>query len=248
MITRISAAMLCACTVASTAAFAEEGGPYLGTLSANIGLASEYVARGISQTDSQPALQGGVDWIYEAEGFTPYVGAWASKVDGANALGIPGANFELDVYAGTVFSFGDAALDLGVTRYLYPGENASGYDPSYWETKIGISYTIADVAKPALTYYYAPDYSGTGVVGHYIQAELTVAPPDMPLGLFFTGSVGRSIYGGDVMVDYTDWSLGAGLAIEGFTFTLTYTDTDIGKDACGKLCDGRLVGAVQFAF
>ncbi|WP_207478702.1 TorF family putative porin [Arenibaculum pallidiluteum] len=248
MIKHISAALLCACVAASNASAAEDGGSYFGTFSGNAALATEYVARGISQTGVRPTFQGGLDWKYEADGITPYVGGWASKVDGEGALGIPGANYELDLYAGTVFSFGGADLDLGATRYVYPGENASGYDPSYWETKVGLSYTIGDFAQPALTYNYTPDYSGTGFVGHYVKAELTIAPPELPLGLFFNGSFGRSMFSGDTMLDYNDWSLGAGVQIDGATITLIYTDTDIGKDSCPKFCDSRVVGTVQFVF
>jgi uncharacterized protein (TIGR02001 family) len=42
-------------------------------------LASDYVFRGISQSQRQPAIQGGFDYSH-ASGF--YVGTWASNVAG----------------------------------------------------------------------------------------------------------------------------------------------------------------------
>jgi uncharacterized protein (TIGR02001 family) len=47
------------------------------TLTANIGLFSEYIFRGISQTGGKPAVQGGFDYAH-ASGF--YAGTWASNI------------------------------------------------------------------------------------------------------------------------------------------------------------------------
>lgn len=45
-----------------------------GIISGNVALTSDYVFRGQSQTDHQPAIQGGLDW---AGPYGIYVGAWA---------------------------------------------------------------------------------------------------------------------------------------------------------------------------
>ena len=47
------------------------------TLSANVGVVSDYRYRGISQTRLKPALQGGADFAHKS-GF--YVGTWASTI------------------------------------------------------------------------------------------------------------------------------------------------------------------------
>src|ERR1043165_6505878 len=47
------------------------------TLTANVGLFSEYIFRGISQTGGKPAVQGGFDWTHSS-GF--YFGTWASNI------------------------------------------------------------------------------------------------------------------------------------------------------------------------
>ena len=54
------------------------------TFSANVGLFSEYVFRGITNTNEGPAIQGGFDYAHES-GF--YAGVWASKAESTLAAG-----------------------------------------------------------------------------------------------------------------------------------------------------------------
>src|SRR5574337_404937 len=46
-------------------------------LTANVTFASQYVFRGLSQTNGKPAIQGGLDYVHSS-GF--YVGTWLSNV------------------------------------------------------------------------------------------------------------------------------------------------------------------------
>src|SRR5690348_6970296 len=55
---------------------ADDSGPV--KLSFNVGVASDYVFRGVSQTDENPSLFGGVDATVGSIG---YLGVWASNVD-----------------------------------------------------------------------------------------------------------------------------------------------------------------------
>src|SRR5689334_6914463 len=45
----------------------------------NLSLTSDYVFRGITQTDYQPALQAGMDYSFGDSGW--YIGTWGSNVD-----------------------------------------------------------------------------------------------------------------------------------------------------------------------
>lgn len=67
--------------------------------SANIGVSSDYVWRGVSQTNGRAQVFGGVD----ASAGSFYVGAWASNVDWQ-----PDAELEVDFYAGYKTSFGSS--------------------------------------------------------------------------------------------------------------------------------------------
>ena len=48
-----------------------------GPLTANMSVASEYRYRGLSQSNFQPAIQGGIDYAHES-GF--YIGNWNSSI------------------------------------------------------------------------------------------------------------------------------------------------------------------------
>src|SRR5258705_13859104 len=78
-------------------------------LSANIGLATEYVFRGISQTSEGAAVQGGFD----ATCGMFYAGVWASNLDWGANEGRSVANIEMDWYGGGKFNNHRIALVLG---------------------------------------------------------------------------------------------------------------------------------------
>lgn len=93
------------------------------TLSANIGLASSYIYRGLNQSDYKPAIQGGFDYSH-ASGF--YAGVWGSSIRWLKDFGIADGNAEIDIYAGYKGSAGDIAYDVGVLRYEYTGSVTPG--------------------------------------------------------------------------------------------------------------------------
>jgi uncharacterized protein (TIGR02001 family) len=115
-------------------------------LSANIGLFSQYVWRGMTQSEKQPALQGGIDYAH-VSGF--YLGAWASNVRWPRAgeddasLYRSGGTVELDLYGGYGGNIGETGIgyDVGVIQYLFPGSWRSG-NPRANATELyaGISY------------------------------------------------------------------------------------------------------------
>jgi len=86
-------------------------------LAYNIGGATEYRYRGISQSRFKPAVQGGVD--FSAGGF--YLGAWASSIKWIKDAG-GDASAEVDVYAGYKGEIAKDSLsyDVGVLSYQYP--------------------------------------------------------------------------------------------------------------------------------
>src|SRR6056300_1465659 len=86
------------------------------SVSYNIGLFSQYIFRGYTQTHQDPALQGGVD-IEHSSGF--YVGAWGSNISWLNEdqwrAYDNGGSVELDIYAGYANEIGETGIsyDLG---------------------------------------------------------------------------------------------------------------------------------------
>ena len=132
--------------------------------SANIGATSNYIWRGVTQTEDRGALQAGVD--YSAENGL-YVGAWGSNVDFGDETAYQG--MEVDLYGGYKKELANGvSVDVGAITYLYPSEEAQA-DATELYVKGGykgigaeISYT-ADVEDPAVekgNLYYALGYNG----------------------------------------------------------------------------------------
>jgi len=64
---------------------------------ANVGLFSNYLFRGVSQTAADPALQGGFDYAYAAGPVNIYAGTWGSNVSWLEDAGLyTGSSLELD--------------------------------------------------------------------------------------------------------------------------------------------------------
>ena len=119
---------------ATTIAFAADApAPEASPITANVTVASNYIYRGLTQTNNKPAIQGGFDYAHES-GF--YVGNWNSSIswisDGytnggyANAQTQPNNSvtgpIEMDFYAGFKKELiGEGfASDFGVLQYYYP--------------------------------------------------------------------------------------------------------------------------------
>ena len=113
LVAALSGLTLSAASMAPAVAQAQEASP----LTFNAGVFSEYRYRGISQSRSQPALQGGADFAHSS-GF--YVGAWGSTIKWIKDSGGK-ADVELDVYGGYKGTISDGvSYDVGVLQYLYP--------------------------------------------------------------------------------------------------------------------------------
>ncbi|MCB1052391.1 MAG: hypothetical protein H6510_07965 [Acidobacteria bacterium] len=91
-------------------------------LSANIGVTSNYVWRGLTQNEEDPAVQGGVDYGW-ANGI--YIGTWASNVPKPYDV-------EIDGYLGwageTESGFG---WDIGYVYYAYTGDKDIEFGEAY---------------------------------------------------------------------------------------------------------------------
>lgn len=150
----LMAALMAGGVVASPAAHAE--------VTANVAVTSNYVWRGLSQTDDGAALQGGVDYVHDT-GF--YAGAWASNFkwveedDTGDEVTTDGV--EYDLYAGYAREFGDIGVDVGVLTYNYTDADVD----SATEIKLGVSYDLASFN------YYIGD-TGADADNEYVYYEL----------------------------------------------------------------------------
>ncbi|MFN8640211.1 MAG: TorF family putative porin [Candidatus Binatia bacterium] len=141
-------------------AAAKNSGWLPGGLSGNVAVYSDYSFRGISQTNRNAAVQGGLDWNHDSGVF---LGLWASPVDFTNASGTQNAYMESDWYGGYQGAFDSLAYKFSATYFYYP--SASTFD--YWEFAFFPSYDFG-FASASTGVIGSPDYFGSLGTGFYL--------------------------------------------------------------------------------
>ena len=181
-------------------------------LSWNLALTSDYVFRGITQTEFDPALQGGLDYSFGDTGL--YVGAWASNVDFADS---EGPDIELDYYIGWNHDLSETLnLDLSLVRYSYMGEQEAYGNIDYNEVIGALAYD----EMLTFTVAYANDYSNSGYSSLYYNLA---GSWDLGNDFAVNAGVGRTNFSDDVG-SYTDWNLGVSRQFGPVNAALNYYD------------------------
>lgn len=196
------------------------------TLTANVGLTSDYVFRGVSQTQGGPAVQGGFDYSH-ASGL--YVGTWASNVEWVSTGYKDNNSLEIDLYGGYRGALGDFGYDLGVITYYYPGDQiAAANDPDTTEVYLGLSWKTLSakysrVVSERFVGWGTSATNGDTRGSYYIELNGTY---DLGSGWGVLGHVGYQDVKDNDLASYTDWKLGVTKDIGFGVVTLAYTDTD----------------------
>ena len=208
--------------------------------SGSVALTSDYIFRGVSQTNQEPALQAGLEYAADS-GF--YVGTWGSNINWLSDLSTQEApissSLELDAYAGYRGKFGDSiGFDVGALYYWYPGDYPSGFNSAdtaelYFGISAGVvsakySYALTDL------FGYA-DSDGSGYLDAAVNWE-------------FVPTWTLNVHGGKQWIEnnedfeYTDWKLGVTKSFDGgFAVALAYTDTDT-EQALYTKAHGNYIG------
>ena len=208
------------------------------SVTGNVAVTSDYVFRGISFSDEDPALQGGAD-LSIGPGF--YTGIFLSTVDlpfGASYNKIGGdEDFEYDVYAGWARQWGDFGIDLGAINYGFENNPdqidwSEAYVAGSWRwfslrahTQLG-GMEMGDYYLGSFRYPFAERYALKLFAG-YFKFDRVLRETDE-----------LTHYGVGVTADY--W---------GFNFDLTYHDTDDeGSRRYLRFTDDRVVLTVTKRF
>jgi uncharacterized protein (TIGR02001 family) len=224
-------------------------------ITANVTVVNDYRYRGISQSNFQPAIQGGFDYAHES-GF--YIGNWNSSIswisDTYAAATTPttvSAPVEMDFYAGfkkELIAPGFAS-DIGVLQYYYPmkgtlssgtyntvtrqgnaDRQATGQNPNTTEAYIAQNFTFGPV-----TGFVKFSYSLTNLFGFYNSAgsyypDLTVNYDTGVWGLALNGHVGYQYIANNKPgydFSYTDYKLGVTKDFGGgLSANVSYVGTD----------------------
>jgi uncharacterized protein (TIGR02001 family) len=206
------------------------------TYSFSITGTSDYVFRGISQTDNDPTMQGAINVGYGIF----YAGVWASGLE-FESFGND-AKMEADWYAGIKPTWGPLTFDFGVIYYTYPGESYFVTPPlgdlNYLEYKAGVSVTPFTNATLGATVFYSDDsFASTGEVwtvegtAGYTFHAIGPFTPTISGVLGHVESEDPAYLGFNGFDSYTYWNVGLALAVEKLTFDFRYWDTEGAENA-----------------
>lgn len=219
------------------------------TVTGSVAITSEYRLRGISQTDSDPAIQGGIT-VAHSSGF--YVGTWASNLAGYGTYG--GSNMELDLIAGFSKGVGGVTLDGGGIYYVYPGTKGT----DYFEVYGAVSAPLGPV-KAKLGLNWTPEQDNAAGHNIWVYTDLALPIADTPITLKAHAgySDGTSFYtkGEDIF----DYAVGVDLTWKALTLNVSYVGTDLdratanaawtaGTKSGRAITKGAIVGTLSAAF
>jgi len=208
-----------------------------GEIEANVALSTDYIFRGFTQTNNDPAISGGFDYSFD-NGF--YAGVWASNVNFGGDT-----SSEIDLYVGYATEIAEnVEIDFGYIFYAYPGDTGPF---NYSEFTAGISF--GDLGFGLV---FSPDYFGS-------DEEAIIFNVDYSIGLAQNLSLdlhsGYSTVSGDDnffapgIDSYIDYSIGLSTSAAGVDLSLTYVDTDISSSLAEIIgAEDRVVFSIGKSF
>ncbi len=202
-----------------------------GDFTANVGVANNYLWRGLTQTENAPAVSGGIDFATDV-GF--YAGTWVSNVSFGPADAF---SYEHDLYLG--FRGGETfTYDIGYLYYNYDTEADYDFSEVYlalgWQGLTLKASVLAhsgrdeelDVEVPSV----GPNVDYGFGSSTYISLDYAFAlPKDVTLTAHVgthQGDFARS-FNGFLTGSYEDYSLSISKTFGDGTFKFTVSDTNL---------------------
>jgi uncharacterized protein (TIGR02001 family) len=185
-------------------------------ITGNAALTSDYRFRGVSKTQTAPAIQGGVD-VTTSSGL--YIGNWNSSISSEFYPGAAG--IESDIYAGFKKEFGGITVDAGVLGYMYPRATT---DTNTTEIYVGASYSVfsAKYSRSITNYFGVADSKNSS----YVQADASIPVAGK---LSAVAHYGHTSVANNAALNYTDYNVGGTYDLNGWVFAAKYhTNTNKG--------------------
>ena len=211
-----------------------------GVFAPSVTVTSNYLFRGISQTERGAAAQGNLEYSYPAGMVTPYIGSFISNVqfpDGS--FGQLRQRLEVDFFGGVrIEPVQKFILDFGAITYLYPTNTVDknptpqGVGNPQWNEVYGKASYDFGLAKMVASVFYTSQFSAASGKGVYVEGGADVPLPFLDLTAI--GRVGRQTIERNAnfgFPDYTTWNLGLSREVLGFVVTGMYSDTDVKRGA-----------------
>ena len=205
---------------------------------------SNYIFRGISQSDNHAALQGSLEFHVP---FGLYAGVWASTIDFNDAP--TNSRSEVDYYGGYRVSLGKWSLDFGGMYYAYPDGKSSYRFAEYYGK---VAYPVSDTLSWNGQAIYSPDFFGENSHGTYFQTGLANQFMDWLSG---DANIGRqSAKDLDDTANsgfpYNTWNAGVTMTYSKLALDLRYSDASLSKAEClasagnAKWCGAKFMATI----
>ena len=236
---KIVKASLCAAVAAATMSFATAASA---EVTFNVGVATDYIFRGIDQTGfgTEGQVFGGVDFT---GGPNLYAGAWVSNTGPDSENGV-----EYDLYAGWRPSAGPVSLDLGAIYYGYndgeTGAVSDDFNTLEWKAAASLAVGPATVGAAA---FYSNDWLGSDEDALYYEANVSFPLKEK---VILTAAIGKtdSDYGAGTVDSYVTWNAGLTIPVtDNFTIDARYVGNDDDAAAFGPAREG-FVGTLKATF
>lgn len=228
--TRISAFLAAAC-VLTTAGAAQAADPQGPTFDLSVTAASEYVGKGLAKSDGEPAVSGTVEAGW---------GDFHASVFASTAKLSQGSDAEIITTVGWGRELAGFDVDVSALHRNLVG-SAPGVDAHYWEYQADASRKFGRVSTRLRVNYSADGFAGTEEAW---WTELQLGTALTSADKFTTAVASRRAHGG---ADYTAWNAGVKHRFDDhIALDVRWYDTD--QHALGDKYEGRLVGALTYAF
>jgi len=197
-------------------------------VSGQTAVVSDYLFRGLSQTDRGPALQAGIE--YDARNGI-YAGAWGSNIswlsDASTDAAPISSSLEIDGYAGWRTTLDNGiSLDAGLYGYDYPGSYPSGFtSPNTLEAYAGVGYAgLILKYSHALTNLFGFDHSRNS---HYLDLSWSHG---FAQAWSLSAHVGHQTVEHAIDASYTDWNIAVARSFaHDLSVSLGYYDTNASR-------------------
>jgi len=185
-------------------------------LSGNMTLASEYIFRGIAQTNHKPAVQAGLDLGHESGA---YAGVWSSNISWLSDAGLGSSGVETDIYGGYKGEAGGISYDVGLLQYYYPGTYVAGTNsPNTLEGYVGVGFKGISL-KYSHSFTDLFGYADSKNSG-YLDLSGSV---EVGAGVTVSAHVGHQKISGNSDYSYTDYKIGVAKEFFGLNTSLAYS-------------------------
>jgi hypothetical protein len=216
-------------------------------------LQSDYISRGITQTDHGPGATAYGELRYNLGNTQFYAGTqiWSTRLPTDPAA-------EVDLYGGVRETIGPVTVDAGAIYYEYPDNrtqyfvNGLGFtcvnantcagvpttaaDPSYLEIYAKPTWTVNDMLTLGANLYYSPNWTNVHANETYLSGTAKIT---LPANFSVSGEFGHEFlgtssvaFGPTKYVSYDTWNAGISYAFKVFTLDVRYYDTNLSKAAC----------------